>query len=271
VITWSLLGVVCSKRLLRESNHYLHPDLVNEPVKRYPLVLIWIISAVSGFSLANQYLPASIEEDSVNKPWRPIPSGRVSATSAARLRWIISLSGLVFSLYAGGQYEFILQIAAVYWYNDLDGSKGWFIRNILNAIGLTSWLFGCINVAGGTGLRYTKTELSSAGILILAVTTTMSIQDFRDLEGDRASGRRTLPILLGETPARIVTSVLLLAWSFGIAMASKKSLIFTVMLELMGAALAAWLVLKRSKKADKAALQLWYVWFAGFSMVAVGA
>ncbi|KAJ5793292.1 uncharacterized protein N7503_009270 [Penicillium pulvis] len=53
-----------------------------------------------------------------------------------------------------------------------------------------------------------KSEFGWPWVKIIAtwVFFTAPIQDFRDVPGDKASGRRTTPMLLGDIPARIYTS-----------------------------------------------------------------
>lgn len=288
VLTWSLLGMFCS------SSRLSHCFLPNEPfgqqrnllgqsgalprwpfspslIIRFPLVFTWIGLAALGFSLANQRLSSSIDEDKLNKPWRPVPSGRISPAATGTLRWFVCSVGFVFSLCVGGCNEFVVQMIASFSYNDLGASQGlWIIRDIHNAIGLVSWLVGCISIAGGTEIQYTSCKVLSAGVLFLVVATTIAIQDFRDVDGDRAAGRRTLPILVGDDIARLITSGLILAWTYGVGINHGKVTISVVTLATVGTGLAAWLVMKRTRMADKVALQGWYVWFAALSVVVFG-
>ena len=54
--------------------------------------------------------------------------------------------------------------------------------------------------------------LASVGIF----ATTIHTQDFKDVEGDRAVGRRTIPIVFGEA-AKYTVLFPLLAWSVGLS------------------------------------------------------
>lgn len=47
-------------------------------LSRLPLVFLWTWINLLPFSIDNQRRPKAIEEDRINKPWRPMPSGRVS-------------------------------------------------------------------------------------------------------------------------------------------------------------------------------------------------
>ena len=47
-------------------------------LQRLPLIILFNWSNVFIFDLANQRHPESIKEDVANKPWRPLPTGRLS-------------------------------------------------------------------------------------------------------------------------------------------------------------------------------------------------
>ena len=51
---------------------------VTEIVQRLPLIILFNWSNVLIFDLENQRHPESVQEDLVKKPWRPLPTGRVS-------------------------------------------------------------------------------------------------------------------------------------------------------------------------------------------------
>ena len=50
-------------------------------IKRSLCAALWIYIAVLLFNLNNQYSPESVAEDKINKPWRPIPAGRITSAS----------------------------------------------------------------------------------------------------------------------------------------------------------------------------------------------
>ncbi len=285
IIVWSILGLVCSGRLVHRSlvatffpsvqvtpfGYETTPNLLGlatSILKRFPAVLIWIGLAALDFSIANQRLPASIVEDRLNKPYRPIASGKISPRSALKLRLAVCLTGFTLSRYMGSQYAFIIQMMTTYCYNDLGGSQGlWIIRDVESAIGLVSWLFGCMSVAGGPDLQYSPQEVLSAVVLFIAMASTVAIQDFRDLEGDRVTGRHTLPIIVGEGIARFLMAASLLLWSFGVPILLGKIGMMTLALNATGVALAMRLIFVRSRGADKRSLEYWYGWFAVLCLV----
>ena len=58
---------------------------VGQIMQRLPLVILFNWSNVFIFELANQRQPESVIEDRINKPWRPLPTGRISPDGTRRL------------------------------------------------------------------------------------------------------------------------------------------------------------------------------------------
>jgi 4-hydroxybenzoate polyprenyltransferase len=227
----------------------------------FSLSLVWVTIVALGFSISNQRRPSSVQEDTLNKPWRPLPSQRITPSQASALLVVTSLIGLSYSTVFGGLGPYLVQLAASYHYNDLGGAQSHHVvRDILNAIGVTSWLYGCIDVAGGSDFHFSTSELYTSMTIVAATTTTIAIQDFRDLEGDRACGRATFPIVLGHGVARATLAASVLLWSFGITVMSRSGLISG--LTGLGTLIAVRLLLLRNCSADKVTMELWYGWFA---------
>ncbi|KAJ7041618.1 hypothetical protein C8F04DRAFT_1208377 [Mycena alexandri] len=145
------------------------------------------------------------EEDALNKPDRPLPSNRLSFPQAIFLRWCLvplclGLSGCnsVEAVYAS-----IALAALTFLYNEGSAHRQhWLIRNAVNAAGLARLDPHRLDSIAALSM------LISAGIF----TTTMHAQDFRDELGDRAVGRRTIPIVLPSV-ARYTVIVPLTMWS----------------------------------------------------------
>lgn len=92
-----------------------------EIVQRLPVVWSWLWLMILQFCLQNQRHTNSIEEDAINKPWRPIPSGRIAQHNAALL--------LIGTYIVSGIISYHLDVLAIYlvWtalgtaYNDFGG------------------------------------------------------------------------------------------------------------------------------------------------------
>lgn len=101
------------------------------------------------FDLANQTLDR--EEDQVNKKWRPLPSGRLSRSTAFILRSLMPFVNLVWS----AQYSKEVVLACLgacvttYIYNEGGiGDGHWAVRNIGNVLVAACLEFGTCLIAG---------------------------------------------------------------------------------------------------------------------------
>jgi 4-hydroxybenzoate polyprenyltransferase len=147
------------------------------------------------------------EIDRINKPRRPLPSGRMSLREA----WAVTLASfalafvLAWNVAPGGRHECFWMVAAAavittlysvppfrtkrlgIWANVtiavprgvLLKVAGW--SSVKTALGFEPWFLGAI-----------------FGLFLLGATTT---KDFADMDGDRRGGCRTLPIQFGVTRA----------------------------------------------------------------------
>jgi hypothetical protein len=120
-----------------------HPHLA-----RIPETIVWMWMHILKHDISNQIQDP--EEDKMNKPDRPLPSGRISTQNAAYVRWILVPICLAFSAKYGGQA--LASSACVeaisIWYNHFGGDKGWISKNLLTASGYICVEIGAIIVAG---------------------------------------------------------------------------------------------------------------------------
>jgi hypothetical protein len=103
-------------------------------LRRAYMVLAWNGLNLLTFNVTNQRLPPSISEDSVNKPWRPMPSGLITPVEAKRLlRLLIPLTYTVSVFWTGAAFETLGMVAMTWLYNDLEGGDdSVFLRHGLN-------------------------------------------------------------------------------------------------------------------------------------------
>ncbi|KAK7720587.1 hypothetical protein SLS57_005366 [Botryosphaeria dothidea] len=189
---------------------------------RLPLVLLGVWMDLLAFNISNQRQPGSVIEDAANKPWRALPSGRISEEGARRLLLALIPTCIAKSLLLGGTLETMVLFILTWLYNDLHAADShYLLRNALNALGI------CAHCAGAGAFAssslpstphhlYTIASLTHAApltpryyawLLLLASTVfvTISLQDLPDVEGDAAKGRLTQPLVAGEV-ARAVRS-----------------------------------------------------------------
>jgi len=217
------------------------------------------------FCVSNQRL--SPAEDAQNKPWRPIPSHRLTVKQADKLRWILLPACLLLSAHYGPLVAAVsaaLSIA-IYLHNECKLDSHWLGRSVLNAFAYTMFDCGATLVAssdpsGKLPYRTIITILTSFGIIF----TTIHAQDFGDEEGDLIEGRRTLPIIAPDA-SRLSMPVAITAWSMLVALRlfGSGAAPFSVLIVGAGAVVGwRYYYLRSSPKTDKRSY-LWYnIWFS---------
>ena len=237
--------------------------------KRVPLAALWIWYHLLLEVLANQRLPASIEEDAKNKPWRPLPSNRLRPESASTILVGTVPTALCFSYFLG-ERELLasaLLCAFTWLYNDLDGANSSFVlRNALNACGLLSFSVGATAITVG-GDRFSF--WGSVWLLLLwwIIFTTVQVQDLADAEGDAARGRKTMPLVCGDNVTRWSVATFVLFWSMVCRIFWRLDNLGSVPPLLVGGTLACRILLWRNLEADKSVWRLWCFWMAVISFL----
>lgn len=215
------------------------------------------------FDIANQRLPAAIAEDSLNKPWRPLPEKRITPADAETLLlWTIPLV-LLASYGLGVGPESALLIALTWMYNDLGGGdKNCWARNGIIALAFAVYNAGSLKLAAGEGAIISLRGFEWIAMISAVILTTMHVQDLKDQAGDQRRERRTVPLVLGAAVAR---------WTVVLAMAVWAVLgPFFWRMELSGfliagggAAIVAVSILRgKDAKADRTSWKLWAAWTA---------
>ncbi|KAF5962563.1 transcription activator amyR [Fusarium bulbicola] len=173
------------------------------------------------FNLGNQRQPQSVIEDGVNKPWRPIPAGRISPELAHKwqLVSIVTLLALCYTT-VGAWQETAFYLFCTWLYNERAwGDKSWWQRALMNACGITTNRVATLRVAvtaiqanSPEDFGFTNKGLGWFLICASLVFTTIQVQDLRDQEGDKLIDRQTFPLILGDAPTRWITAVAVMIW-----------------------------------------------------------
>ena len=229
-------------------------------------MLAWIWLHLLVENISNQRLRESVLEDSVNKPWRPLPSGRVSASEAQRWLQALIPSALATSLFMGSFTPSVTLMTFIWLYNDLDGSStGPWQRNAINAAGLACFGWGASEVLIGERARDGESTLFHYWFVLMAVvvTTTVHAQDMPDMDGDRARGRKTMPLLYSEKWARGSLATFILLWSIVCPYfwGSVTALAWIVPLGI-GCAMAFFTLFSWKQPTDEMVWKLWCLWIA---------
>ncbi|KAJ7133368.1 UbiA prenyltransferase family [Mycena epipterygia] len=158
----------------------------------------------------------SKEEDAINRPWRPLPSGRISQAQAIMLRYLTVLICLFWSSCYGSELVAVTTALIVTtWMYDEGGASNTVVgKNFCNVGGYISFELGATMIMGNTReldiVSFTAVLLSGALIF-----TTIQAQDFPDVDGDAASGRVTFPVYAPQL-SRAFTLCSVIAWSIGL-------------------------------------------------------
>ncbi|KAL4063855.1 UbiA prenyltransferase family-domain-containing protein [Scleroderma citrinum] len=172
----------------------------------------WVWLHLLQFNVANQI--KAPEEDKINKPSRPIPSGRITVHQATILRWALVPICLAYSALYSPQLTWVSLVMLLFttWYNEHGGDKESFSKNLLTAI-----MYGCLELGGTLVAGRDHTQISPTGRIATEVTiavfsSTLHAQDFKDAGGDRLTGRRTFPILF-PVASRVAIGLGIPLWS----------------------------------------------------------
>ncbi|KAF2759930.1 hypothetical protein EJ05DRAFT_499121 [Pseudovirgaria hyperparasitica] len=242
-----------------------HSQSWQDTLLRAPLVVLFNWATLLIFDLANQRLPESVREDALNKPWRPVPSGRMSSeavrmTMLACIPLVLILGNM---LGAGPQCNGI--IILTWLYNDLGGGdQNWALRNLIIAVAFGLFNVGSLRVAVGAGSE--ELELSYHGkmwtVMISAVIfTTMHVQDLKDQLGDKSRGRHTAPLILGDHYARYTIAIPVAVWSVIMSVYWNMRQ-WSLVLILLGSYISWRCLMLRNKEEDRKTWQFWAAWTA---------
>ncbi|OJI87216.1 hypothetical protein ASPTUDRAFT_188542 [Aspergillus tubingensis CBS 134.48] len=221
------------------------PDL-STLLPRLPLIILFNWALVFIFDLANQRLPESIHEDHLNKPWRPLPTKRITADQTRRplLATIPIGLGITYTL---DVWQETCPILILTWmYNDLKGGDE-LIRDGIIAVAYGLYNIASLKIActGDEGVEPSEKGYLWTVVISGVILTTMQIQDLKDVEGDRTRGRQTIPLAFGEGWSRwsivgfVVGWSVLCVWFWG---------------------LEGWVLMGRTVEENAAAWRLWCVW-----------
>ncbi|KAI4244343.1 MAG: hypothetical protein L6R40_003069 [Gallowayella cf. fulva] len=240
----------------------VHPD-TNRIISHLPKVVAFNWLNLLVFDIANQRLPAAIDEDSLNKPWRPLPMKRISP-DAAHILLLSTIPVVLLATYGlGAGPESALLITLTWMYNDLGGGdKDYWVRNGIIASAFAVYNAGSLKLAVGEGSTVSSNGLQWIAMISGVIFTTMHVQDLKDQAGDQQRGRRTLPLVLGDAVARWTIVGPLVIWAvlgpFYWRMGTGGFLLTGGLAALVAIRLLRW----RDAKADSKSWKLWALWTA---------
>lgn len=231
---------------------------LSEQLSRLPLTFFYAWFNTLAFAINNQCSNAAIEEDRLNKAWRPIPAGRISAENAVLLGQIVYPITIAASFFTGGWTASAMLWMLGYLYNDCAwGSRHWLVRNLLNGCGLVSFASGTLMVATGTPMNDDTREWIC--VVFAIVITTIHGQDIYDQAGDMLDGRSTVPLVFGDFIGRKSLVVFTLFWSIAAAV-FWHTLSGAIVLTILGIWISSRWLMHREVQADRTTFKLYTVW-----------
>ncbi|KAJ6482502.1 UbiA prenyltransferase family-domain-containing protein [Mycena sanguinolenta] len=165
------------------------------------------------FDIANQI--AGVDEDRIDKPDRPLPSGLVTL-QGAYIRWYAMTLLLLAIGAAGDVFSWtILWVFITVCLCFGGGHKHWITKNL---VCMSAGSVCLLQVAWRLAAPMTIRETRWAATLSCVTGIVANVQDLRDLEGDRTIGRQTLPVVLGDNfrwvMATIICAAPFICWLF---------------------------------------------------------
>ncbi|KAH9987075.1 UbiA prenyltransferase family [Xylariaceae sp. FL0662B] len=254
--TFGLVSALASSRLLEGPQ-----PLLVDVLRRGPVVLFFNFYSLLIFDLANQRSPESVEEDRINKPWRPIPSGKITSEQTRKAMLLYAPAALGLNYILGIWNEGLLVQVLSYYYNELKGG-GELLRDVIIAISY--------GLANRTSLQLAvspENTISSQGqlwtaVISLIILTTMHIQDLKDQRGDSKLGRKTMPLFLGDHWCRLALAFLIPLWSFISVRFWELGMICSTFHYFLAVLIAARVLVKREQEQDARTWRLWCFWHA---------
>ncbi len=174
---------------------------------RWPERLVWSVAAAVGLGAAGYVANdlADLDADRINRPERPLPSGRVSP-GAARLVGGTAGGLALAAAWIGGRDVFAIALAALA------------VMLVYSPLLKHHGLAGNIAVAVVAGVPFTFGAVAAgwarAGLVPSVIAAILHfarevVKDLEDVAGDRAIGRHTVPIAHGEPAGYVVAAVAL--------------------------------------------------------------
>ncbi|GKT57814.1 digeranylgeranylglyceryl phosphate synthase protein [Colletotrichum tofieldiae] len=230
-------------------------------LQRLPLVVAFNWYSVLIFDLANQRGPESVAEDYANKPWRPIPAGKVTPEQTRRAMLIAIPTVLALNYVLDVWKEGVFILILTWLYNDLRGGDE-LVRDLIIAVayGLFNTASLKIAISGDAEATITNEGYAWASIISAVILTTMQVQDLKDQAGDRGRGRATVPLFFGDKASRLSLAVLVPFWSCVCVHVWHIRSWAVLLPTLSGAMVAAAVLRRRTPETDSWAWKLWCLW-----------
>ena len=156
-------------------------------------------------NIVNDYYDISI--DRVNKPHRPLPSGRMSASSAGML---YAAASALITVAAFAFLPFRILLLVLFWQLALYAYARWVKRVFAVGNVLVAAITSSVFLAGALVAGDARAAVVPIAIAMAFVLSRELVKGAEDVEGDRAAGVSTVAVVLGTDRTATVASGLML-------------------------------------------------------------
>ncbi|WP_292461130.1 UbiA family prenyltransferase [Methanothermococcus sp.] len=169
------------------------------------LIASFIVYLICGFGNALNDI-YDIEIDRINKPFRPLPSNKISLKNAKIFSWLLVTIGLLLSMFNNVCFVIaIINALALYLY-----AKKYKRNKIIGNL-MVAYLTGSVFIFGGASVNNIGITLILFLCAMFATWSREIIKDFEDMEGDLKEGVMSLPIKYGKKSLYIAGIFLMVA------------------------------------------------------------
>jgi geranylgeranylglycerol-phosphate geranylgeranyltransferase len=171
-----------------------------------PLLFITIFLITGAGNAINDYFDAGI--DAINRPERPIPSGRLKKGSVYKISIALFACGITVAFFIGSTHiPFFIAIinSLLLFLYAFSFKRKVFVGNFSVA-----YLTGSTFLFGGAAYGLKGIEATSV-LFFLSMLATLAreiVKTIEDIEGDKKDGAVTLPIRIGEQPSAYIASMI---------------------------------------------------------------
>ncbi|THU95871.1 hypothetical protein K435DRAFT_819602 [Dendrothele bispora CBS 962.96] len=179
--------------------------------KSFLVAFLWLELHLLAFDVRS--FAFGIEEDRICKPYRPFPSGRVSAKDGQLLYNLNVAVSFYLSFRHNLTFVSLLYFCATTLYNEFGLSTS--PLSPIRAIGYMCYAWGTTYIIG----HHQPLDNTSVKAIIvsgLIFSFTGHAQDFRDRSGDALLGRRTIPLIFPQAVARWSLILAMSGFTFGL-------------------------------------------------------
>ncbi|KAG0701171.1 UbiA prenyltransferase family-domain-containing protein [Suillus ampliporus] len=227
--------------------------------------LCWLWFHLFQANVSNQSY--SVHEDEVNKPWRPVPSGRITVKDSRALRWglMVFCLGLSFLFSLNVFITSAASTVVMMMYDDVRLSHHPTFKNLCNAGYYVTFELGPSLILSGES-SFDRTSIQALSCSALVILLTIHAQDFADVNGDRRSGRRTLPIVAPEG-SRIYMLCVIPLLSFALASFWSLGPLCGAFFVSMGTWVGFRYFLFRDEIRDQSSYRMYNIWLMGVHLL----